>query len=370
MGGKAWAYLQDQLPTTHPVVADIVDLEAAKLNFDGITYAKGASVLKQLVAYVGRDAFFDGARRYFRAHAFGNTTLDDLLTELSATSGRDLTGWARAWLQTTGVSTLILEPAAAGGYEIVQTDPRPHCLAVGQYDYDDNGNLLRRNRIEVDIEHPRTTIGLADAPLTLLNDDDLTYAKVRLDARSLATVEDALDRITDPLARGLVWSALWNATRDAELLATRYVTMAQRFAPAESNLALLTAVHANAAAAIEHYLPAVARSGYRRAWLDSCWTALHAADGGSGAQLAWARAVAAAATVDDARAAGSSSRPRTRAHASPTRRATCSAGVPSRPDPTPTSRPPRGPRSSPTEPCRTSTSTRPSAVSARVAGAT
>lgn len=162
---------------------------------------------------------------------------------------------------------------------------------------------MRRNRIEVDIEHPRTTIGLADAPLTLLNDDDLTYAKVRLDARSLATVEDALDRITDPLARGLVWSALWNATRDAELLATRYVTMAQRFAPAESNLALLTAVHANAAAAIEHYLPAVARSGYRRAWLDSCWTALHAADGGSGAQLAWARAVAAAATVDDARAA-------------------------------------------------------------------
>lgn len=137
---KAWAYLQDQLPTTHPVVADIVDLEAAKLNFDGITYAKGASVLKQLVAYVGRDAFFEGARRYFRTHAFGNTTLDDLLTELSATSGRDLTGWARAWLQTTGVSTLTLEPAGCGGHEIVQTDPRPHHLAVGQYDFDESGN--------------------------------------------------------------------------------------------------------------------------------------------------------------------------------------------------------------------------------------
>ncbi|WP_068164440.1 aminopeptidase N [Rhodococcus phenolicus] len=300
---KAWAYLQDQLPTTHPVVADIVDLEAAKLNFDGITYAKGASVLKQLVAYVGRDAFFEGARRYFRTHAFGNTTLDDLLTELSATSGRDLTGWARAWLQTTGVSTLTLEPAGCGGHEIVQTDPRPHHLAVGQYDFDESGNLVRRNRIEVDLEKRRTPIDLTDTPLTLLNDDDLTYAKVRLDARSLATVEDSLDRITDPLARGLVWSALWNATRDAELLAARYVTMAQRFAPAESNLALLGAVQANVAAAIEHYLPAAARAGYRCAWLDSAWNALHTAAPGSGAQLAWARTVAAAATVDDSRAA-------------------------------------------------------------------
>uniref|UniRef100_UPI003B67471D aminopeptidase N n=1 Tax=Rhodococcus sp. O3 TaxID=3404919 RepID=UPI003B67471D len=262
---KAWAYLQDQLPTTHPVVADIVDLEAAKLNFDGITYAKGASVLKQLVAYVGRDAFFEGARRYFRAHAFGNTTLDDLLTELSATSGRDLTGWARAWLQTTGVSTLTLEPAGSGGFEIVQSDPRPHRLAVGQYDFDESGNLVRRYRIEVDLEQRRTRVDLADAPLTLLNDDDLTYAKIRLDARSLATVEESLERITDPLARGLVWSALWNATRDAELLATRYVAMAQRFAPAESNLALLAAVQTNVATAIEHYLPEAARPGYRRA---------------------------------------------------------------------------------------------------------
>ncbi|MDV2475322.1 aminopeptidase N [Rhodococcus zopfii] len=300
---KAWAYLQDQLPTTHPVVADIVDLEAAKLNFDGITYAKGASVLKQLVAYVGRDAFFEGARRYFRVHAFGNTTLDDLLTELSATSGRDLSSWARAWLQTAGVSTLTLEPAGRDGHEIVQTSARPHRLAVGQYDFDESGNLVRRNRIEVDLEQRRTRVDLVDAPLTLLNDDDLTYAKVRLDTRSLTTVEDSLDRITDPLARGLVWSALWNATRDAELLAARYVTMAQRFAPAESNLALLGAVQGNVAAAIEHYLPAAARAGYRRAWLDSAWTALHAAAPGSGAQLAWARTVAAAATVDDARAA-------------------------------------------------------------------
>ncbi|CAM2852797.1 aminopeptidase N [Prescottella defluvii] len=299
---KAWAYSQDQLPTTHPIVADIVDLEAAKLNFDGITYAKGASVLKQLVAYVGRDAFFEGSRRYFREHAFGNTTLADLLTELSASSGRDLAEWAQAWLQTTGMSTLTLE-SGDGGYEIVQTDPRPHRLAVGLYDFDDAGDLVRRDRVELDVVAERTPLDLAPAPLRLLNDGDLTYAKVRLDAGSLATVERSLDRLVDPLARGLVWSALWNATRDGELDPRRYLAMARGFAPAETNMALLAAVLANAAFAIGHYLPDADRAGWRELWLESCWAAMRNAESGSGAQLAWARAVASAAVVDGRRAA-------------------------------------------------------------------
>ncbi|MFD3508693.1 aminopeptidase N [Nocardia sp. NPDC058666] len=295
---KAWAYLQDQLPTTHPIVADITDLEAAKLNFDGITYAKGASVLKQLVAYVGRDEFFAGVRRYFRTHAFGNTTLADLLTELSAESGRDLAGWAQAWLQTTGVSTLTLEDG-----EIVQTDPRPHRLAVGLYDFDATGDLVRRDRVELDIVDARTPVTLAPAPLRLLNDGDLTYAKVRLDPDSLATVEHSLDRVTDPLARGLIWSALWNATRDGELAAHRYLSMARDFAPTETNMALLTAVLANASFTIGHYLPEKAQGTWRADWLESCWAAMLSAEPGSGAQLAWARATAAAASVDGRRAA-------------------------------------------------------------------
>ncbi|WKG12729.1 aminopeptidase N [Nocardia sp. PE-7] len=294
---KAWAYLQDQLPTTHPIVADITDLEAAKLNFDGITYAKGASVLKQLVAYVGREEFFSGVRRYFRTHAFGNTTLDDLLTELSAESGRDLAGWARAWLQTTGVSTLTLDEG-----EIVQTDPRPHRLAVGLYDFDADGDLVIRDRVELDIVDERTPVALASAPLRLLNDGDLTYAKVRLDTASLATVGSSLDRVTDPLARGLIWSALWNATRDGELGAERYLSMARDFAPTETNMALLTAVLANASFTIGHYLPEPARDRWRGEWLESCWATLHSSAPGSGAQLAWARATAAAATVDGRRA--------------------------------------------------------------------
>ncbi|MGC4994453.1 aminopeptidase N [Nocardia salmonicida] len=294
---KAWAYLQDQLPTTHPIVADITDLEAAKLNFDGITYAKGASVLKQLVAYVGREEFFSGVRRYFRKHAFGNTTLDDLLTELSADSGRDLAGWARAWLQTTGVSTLTLDEG-----EIVQTDPRPHRLAVGLYDFDTRGDLVIRDRVELDIVDERTPVALASAPLRLLNDGDLTYAKVRLDTASLATVERSVDRVSDPLARGLIWSALWNATRDGELGAERYLSMARDFAPTEPNMALLTAVLANASFTIGHYLPEATRDRWRGEWLESCWATLHSSAPGSGAQLAWARATAAAATVDGRRA--------------------------------------------------------------------
>ncbi|NME79149.1 aminopeptidase N [Rhodococcus sp. 105337] len=299
---KAWAYLQDQLPTTHPIVADIVDLEAAKLNFDGITYAKGASVLKQLVAYVGRDAFFDGIRRYFHAHAFGNTTLGDLLSELSAASGRDLAEWARHWLQTTGVTALSLE-RAGDRCEIVQSTPRPHRLAVGIYDFDDAGDLVRTERRELDVAESRTRLDLPDAPLTLLNDDDLTYAKIRLDEHSLATVDESLDRVRDPLARGLVWSALWNATRDGELAAARYVSMAQRFSPSEENLALLASVLANAPAAIEHYLPAAERPSARADWLEAVWAGLFAAEPGSGAQLSFARALAAAAETADHRAA-------------------------------------------------------------------
>ncbi|MGW0173966.1 aminopeptidase N [Rhodococcus sp. NPDC003322] len=299
---KAWAYSQDQLPTTHPIVADIVDLEAAKLNFDGITYAKGASVLKQLVAHVGREAFFEGARRYFRAHAFGNTTLADLLAELSATSGRDLQAWASAWLQTSGVSTLTLERRHKR-YEIVQTDPRPHTLGIGLYDFDESGSLVLTERLSVDISGARTPVDLTETPLVLLNDGDQTYAKVRLGGFSLRTVEASLDRIVDPLARGLVWSALWNATRDGVLDPGRYLAMARAFAPAETNMALLTATLANAAYAVGHYVPTADRDRWRGDWLESCWAALQAADPGSGSQLAWARAVAAAAMVDGRRAA-------------------------------------------------------------------
>ncbi len=312
---KAWATVQDQLPTTHPIVADIPDLEAAKQNFDGITYAKGASVLKQLVAYVGFEAFIAGSRQYFRDHAYGNTTLTDLLAALSAASGRDLTGWAAQWLQTSGIPTLALEVTDDGGIlgpvSILQdaTDPvtgreelRPHTLRVGLYNADAAGALVRTASIETDVVGRRTEVPeLAGKPrpaLLLLNDDDLTYAKVRLDPVSEATVRSSLDRITDPMARALCWTALWNSARDAESPATRYVDAVTAFGPAETGIGVLLNILENAGTAVEHYTPPARRGEVRGAYLSAAYAQLDRADPGSDQQLAWARTVAAVSRHD------------------------------------------------------------------------
>lgn len=300
---KGWAYDQDQLPTTHPIVADIRDLEAAKLNFDGITYAKGASVLKQLVAFVGEDAFFRGAQRYFAAHAFGNTTLADLLAALEAASGRDLRAWSAAWLQTTGMSEISVERGAA--LTVVQTSPRPHRLTVGLYAEDASGRLIRRAGVDLDIEEASTPLRapvLPEADLIIPNDDDRTYAKVRLDARSTDAVARGLRTIDDPLARSVVWAALWNAVRDGRLAVARYLDIVTRHAPAETHVSLLADAIAHAAYAISHYASDEERDALASAWLTTAWDALQAADAGSDAQLAWARGLAGAASMHDGRA--------------------------------------------------------------------
>lgn len=317
---KAWAYVQDQLPTTHPIVADIPDLEAAKQNFDGITYAKGASVLKQLVAYVGFEAFIAGSRQYFRKHAYGNTSLGDLLASLSASSGRDLAGWAQQWLQTSGISTLTLEivPGAdddgvLGGVAIVQeaTDPvtgweelRPHRLRLGSYDFDDDGALVRTGSIETDVTGARTALpeltGRPRPALLLVNDDDLTYAKVRLDPVSEATVRSSLDRIEDPMARALCWTALWNSARDGESPASRYVDAVAAFGPAETGIGVLLNILDNAGTAVERYTPASERTAVRSSFLAAAAAELDRAKPGSDQQLAWARTLRTLSRHDDA----------------------------------------------------------------------
>ncbi|WP_024357223.1 aminopeptidase N [Leucobacter chironomi] len=234
---KSWAYRQDQLPSTHPIVAEIRDLEDVLVNFDGITYAKGASVLKQLVAWVGREPFMRGVHDYFVKHHHSNTELTDLLTELEAQSGRDLAEWSKLWLETAGVNTLrpVFEIDEAGRYTsfaIEQTaiaeypTIRPHRIAVGLYSSAD-GALQRVHRIELDVDGVRTEVpelvGAEQPELLLLNDDDLSYAKIRLDERSLDTAAARLGAIDDSLARALVWGTLWDATRDAEFPASRFV---------------------------------------------------------------------------------------------------------------------------------------------------
>ncbi|GAA2197033.1 aminopeptidase N [Sinomonas flava] len=307
---KAWAYVQDQLPTTHPIVADIPDLEAAEQNFDGITYAKGASVLKQLVAFVGEDVFFDAARSYFRAHAYGNTSLTDLLAALEEASGRPLREWAERWLQTSGLS--VLEPVAEHDSDTLarvavrQTavDPvtgrealRPHRLRVGLYAHDAAGRLVRTASADVEVTGALTEVpelvGQPVPELVLVNDEDLTYAKVRLDPASEQTVRTSLGDLDDPLARALCWTALWHAARDGEAPAQEYVRAVERFAGAETTVGVQLTVLDNARTAIERYTHGEGRPELREKYLAVVAHELRAAAPGSDQQLAWARALAA-----------------------------------------------------------------------------
>ncbi|MEV7996726.1 aminopeptidase N [Streptomyces sp. NPDC086077] len=308
---KSWAYRADQLPSTHPVTADIRDLQDAKLNFDGITYAKGASVLKQLMAYVGEEAFLEGARRYFKRHAYGNTRLGDLLSVLEETSGRDMGAWSRAWLQTAGVNSLtpqVLLDAQGRVAElaVVQEAPeshpelRPHRVRIGLYRRTAGGALERYATQEADVDGPRTVVtGLAgaEAPeLVLVNDDDLTYCKIRFDETSLATLKEALGELTDPLARALCWSALWNMTRDALLPARDFTDLVLRFAGRESDIGVLQMLHAWTESALIHYAAPKWRSTGEELLAEGALRELRAAGPGSEQQLAWARFFASVAS--------------------------------------------------------------------------
>ncbi|CAL9569873.1 aminopeptidase N [Streptomyces lavenduligriseus] len=311
---KAWAYRADQLPSTHPITADIRDLQDAKLNFDGITYAKGASVLKQLVAYVGQDAFLEGARRYFKRHAYGNTRLGDLLSVLGETSGRDMSAWARSWLQTAGVNALtpqvLLDTTGGRVAElaVVQEAPesypelRPHRIVVGLYRRTPEGTLERYARAETDVHEPRTVVaelaGLQAPELVLVNDEDLTYCKTRFDATSLETLRTDLGGLTDPLARALCWSALWNMTRDGLLPAREFIALVLRFAGGESDIGVVQMLHAWANSALTHYAAPAWRETGGELLAEGALRELRSAAPGSEHQLAWARFFAAVASSE------------------------------------------------------------------------
>jgi aminopeptidase N len=331
---KAWAYRQDQLPSTHPIAADIPDIEAVEVNFDGITYAKGASVLKQLVAYVGRENFLDGVRKYFAAHAWGNATLADLLAALEETSGRDLAAWTAEWLQTAGVNTLrpsysvdaddrftefAVEQEAPASHPVL----RSHRIAIGLYDRGEAG-LVRRLRVETDVAGPRTVVPeLAGQPrpdLVLVNDDDLTYAKIRLDDHSLRTLvgsgpvgswvspEDrvsprlgsSIGAFTDSLAAALCWSAAWDMCRDGEMAARDYVRLVLSGISSVADISVVQTLLRQASQAVRRF----ADPGWRESGLallaSTLRGLLHEAPPGSDTQLAYVRAFAGVAvTADD-----------------------------------------------------------------------
>ncbi len=308
---KTWAYRQDQLPSTHPIAADIPDIEAVEVNFDGITYAKGASVLKQLVAYVGRDNFLAGVRDYFGRYAWGNATLADLLSSLEQASGRDLSSWSKSWLETAGVNTLrpSYEVDASGqftSFSLLQEAPashpelRPHRLAIGLYDRTETGALTRRHQVELDVDGAVTKVpellGQLRPDLVLVNDEDLTYAKIRLDEHSLRTLIADIGGLQDQLAAALCWAAAWDMTRDGEMRARDFVALVLSGAPSIRHVAVLERVLPQASIAARRY----AEPSWRQEGLAQLEAALRgwlvAAEPGSDHQLVYARALAGVAT--------------------------------------------------------------------------
>jgi len=307
---KNWAYRQDQLPSTHPIAADNYDLHAVEANFDGITYAKGASALKQLVAWVGEDDFFAGLRQYFAKHAYGNTELADLLAELSAASGRELDSWAAEWLQTSGVNTLRADfDLDEGGnftrFDVVQSASaeyptlRRHRIAIGLYNRQGD-KLVRTERIETDIRGERTeVIELLDhqrPDLILLNDDDLTYAKIRLDEGSFETLLTQIGSFADSLPRALCWGSAWDMTRDAELTSAQFVELVLAGVGTESDLTAVSSLLRQGQSAISLFTSDAARPALAARWEAALADLLNSAEPGSDHQLAFARASASAAT--------------------------------------------------------------------------
>ena len=311
---KQTGYRQDQMPSTHPIAADNHDLHAVEVNFDMITYAKGASVLKQLVAWVGIEDFIAGLRQYFKDFAFGNSEFTDLLAALEKASGRELSGWAQEWLQTAGVNTLTpeIELDADGAYSRVAVRQsahpdwptgRRHRIGIGLYDKVE-GRLVLRSSLEIDVEGELTEItelvGEQQPDLLLLNDNDLAYAKIRLDERSRTTAIEGLSKLDDSLARALVWGAAWDMTRDAEMSATDYAELVLANIGQETDAWGVSRIPATAATAVNLYSDPAGRDALQSRWEQGLRELALAAEGGSDHQLTFVRSYAGAARSEEA----------------------------------------------------------------------
>jgi aminopeptidase N len=310
---KSWAYRQDQLPSSHPIWADIVDIDAVEVNFDGITYAKGASVLKQLVAWVGRDEFLSGIRSYFQRFAFGNTELADLLKALEDVSDRDLSQWSKEWLQSAGVNTLrpeftVGDDSAYTSFSVVQEAPadhptlRSHRLAIGLYDRTPDG-LVRRQSVELDVVGDTTEVpqlvGQLAADVVLVNDNDLTYSKIRLDPRSLDVVKQSIGEFNDSLPRALCWAAAWDMVRNAEMRARDYLTMVLAGIGGEDDIGVVQSTLRQALGAITFFTAPDRMAAANTELADEALRMAQAAEPGGDSQLAWARVFASTAETPE-----------------------------------------------------------------------
>ena len=308
---KSGAIQQDLLPSTHPVAADIRDIEDVLVNFDQITYGKGASVLKQLVAWVGLEEFLAGVRSYVAKHAWGNATLADLLAELEATSGRDLSRWTKVWLQEAGANVLSPEIVEKGGgvesFAIRQESDgraslRPHRIGVGGFDAID-GKLTRTFSVELDIDGELTEVpelaGVKRPAILLVNDEDLAYAKIRLDEKSLGAAVERLDAFEDRLARTSVLFAAWDMCRDGLMSATDYTRIVLKALPDETDGTVLRYILNQLITAVTVYSAPAGREALHDAVAARVFDILSEAEPGSDNQLQVASAAMRLAKTDE-----------------------------------------------------------------------
>ncbi|WP_329024310.1 aminopeptidase N [Streptomyces sp. NBC_01423] len=251
---KGWGYDADQRPSTHPVApdpADVPDTASALLNFDGISYSKGASALRQLVAWLGEKDFLTGINNHFARHKFGNATLADFIDNLASATDRDVHAWAGQWLRTTGIDTLTAHTAETDTTWSLTVDhhgTRPHRISVGVYDHSLDTQhgptpLVLRERFTTGVPEDAPAVRPGRRPaLVVINDEDLTYAKIRLDPTSWNTVLDSLSGIPEALTRAVVWNAARDMVRDGELAPSTYLEAARAHLPYETDLALLQGV--------------------------------------------------------------------------------------------------------------------------------
>ena len=296
---KLGAYTDDQLPTTHPIVNPINNLMDVEASFDHITYGKGASALKQLVAFVGQDNFVAGLGNYFRKHAWGNTVLDDLLSEIEEASGRDLRSWAADWLETAGVNTLspaitvdgdgkILGLAVTQGAVSEYPTIRAHKIGVGFYNLVDDA-VVRTHQFDVEVNaavaQVPEAVGQLRPDFILLNDDDHSYAKVRLDRRSYEFALENLSKFTDPLARSQVWVSVWNSSRDGITPPMDFIDLALNHSATENQSMLITTMFKELRHFASYYLPPKGRGERIEAIVDRLWKLAEAAAPASDMQL-------------------------------------------------------------------------------------
>jgi aminopeptidase N len=313
-GLKAIAYHADQQPSTHPIAASVSTLSEAQANFDGISYAKGASVLRALVSYLGRDAFSAGVQAYFAAHGWGNATLADLLGALEASSGRSLTEWSKAWLETAGPNTLRPEFTTNPGGEftsfaVLQEAPpehptlRPHHIAIGLYERDMGGSLVRTHQVQADLTGSRTEvpalIGQPQPDLILLNDDDLDYAIIRFDERSLATLTESIGRFRDGLPRTICWGAVLDMVGQAELPVPAFAAILAAGMGSESSVSVLRELHAYTSQLLAFSANPATVGDVKKQLAAEAIRLLRTAPAGEDHQLAWAQMLGWTATAPD-----------------------------------------------------------------------